>query len=175
MSIEIHTTISSKVIQHYLWKGSFFAILGTSALLIGGIFFSTHILQVWGLFIFVIAISLITYGLLPYRRLCRLQLQPYELKANGREVTYSSKNKKILTLPLDSVSEFRYIQDPIHYGIAVFLQSKPKSTIVVHQHSNEVEHLRKDGLPFGAALFFPFFNRRAYDELVNGTVTKHSN
>lgn len=163
-SFTVDTTVSSHVLKHFLVKGFAIAFLGALGLLYSGIFLSLSELQRWGFLIFLLSIGLVTYGLLPYRSLCRLQINPAQFVINAESLAFYSKRKKLLTLPLRSVAEIRYISDSMNYGIAVYF--KPRSSpIVIHENLKEVQKLRQKGVKVGASLFFPYFNRHAYNEL----------
>ncbi len=168
-SFVIRTTISSQLMKWTLLKGFCIAFLGIAGLLAGSIFFSLPTLQIWGLSLFLISLGLITFGLVPYRRLSRLQLKPNEfiLTDDSNQMIFYSKGKKILTIPLPSIARLSYIQHPSFYGIAVWFKPAPLFPVIVHHNHQMVETLRQKGQDIGADLFFPYFNQRAYDELVD--------
>src|SRR5205085_1151009 len=98
----------------------------------------------------------------------RLQLNPNELVLTEKNLlSYYSKGKKILTLPLEAIAKTSYVSDHKNYGIAIWL--KPNSSpVIIHQLPKEVEKLRHKGWETGQAdLFFPYFNQRAYEELMD--------
>ena len=164
----IRTSISSEVIKHVLFRGFSIAFLGMLGLLLGTIFIPVSTMKIWGLSLFLMSLGLVTLGLLPYRRLSRLQLKPNEIAlVDTDHLTYYSKGRKILTIPLQSVAKMSYIQHPLHYGIAVWLKPSPLSPVIVHQCPKEVKSLRQKGKYIEEAhLFLPYFNQRAYHELL---------
>lgn len=170
----IRTAISPALSRHVLIKGFSIALLGIAALFAGGIFLPFPSLQKWGWLLFLISIGLITLGLLPYRRLMRLQLKPNELSLlDSEELTFKSRGRNKLTIPLQSISKIEYVDDPLNYGIAVWLIQPPPSPVVVHECPKEIEKLRKKGSEKGNAdLFFAHFNRHAYDELIEWLAEK---
>jgi hypothetical protein len=171
----VRSSISSSLLRDTLFKGCVIAGIGMLLLLLVGIFIPAASLHTWGWGVFFISLGLIAYGLLPYRILSRLQLKPNELILTpSQHLAFFSRGRKILTLPLQSVSCIRYVSHPTSYGIAVWLKSPPPLAVVVHQWPKEMEKLRLQGESMEKAdLFFPYFPQRAYDELIE-EITIHS-
>jgi hypothetical protein len=167
-SLTIRASISSQVMRRVLFKGFTIALMGIMGLLFGTIFIPLSLMKIWGLSLFLVCLGLITFGLLPYRRLSRLQAKPDELSINSlNELSYYSRGRKIMTLPLNSIIKMTYIQHPMNYGIALWLKSTKNLALKTHQ-SSFVDILRQKGEKIGGAdLFLPYFNERAYHELVD--------
>jgi hypothetical protein len=165
----IRSSISSPLLRSTLFQGFAIAFLGVLILLLAGSFLPVAFLHTWGWSLFLISLGLITVGLLPYRRLSRLQLKPNELiLVNSNQVVFSLQGRKLLTLPLQSVSQISYISLSKLYGIAIWLKPAPLAPIIIHQLPEKVKKLRQQGQRMGNAdLFFPYFNQRAYDELMD--------
>lgn len=164
--LKIRSTISSSLLRTVLFRGYALACLGMFILVTAGSELQIEYLHQWGWILFLIAIGFITLGMLPYRRLTRLQLTPNELILIDHDhVLYTHKGKQLLKLPLKTVAQSRYISDLTHYGIAVWLKSPPIEPIRVFQSPEDVENIRRKGNSIdGADLFFPYFNQRAYAE-----------
>jgi hypothetical protein len=166
-SFIIRTVISSQLMKRTLLTGFAIALIGILGLLLGGIFLSLLSLQTWGLTLFLLSLGLITWGLLPYRRLSSLQLKPNEFSlVDADHLAFYAKGKKMMTIPLKSIDRLSYISQATLYGIAFWLKPQPASPVIIHQRASEVYALRQKGHQLGADLFFPYFNQRAYDELV---------
>lgn len=164
----IRTTISRTVIKRVLLKGFCIALLGILGLVLGGIFLPIDSLQRWGWVIVFTSLGLVTLGLRPYRRLVRLQLKPNELSILDADMmTFISRGRKILTIPLQSISKISYLAHPLHDGIAVWLKQPAPDPVVIHDGLKEVEVIRKKGREKGADLFFSHFNLHAYEELID--------
>ena len=173
----IRTTLSPRLMKHALLKGFFIALPGILLLVAGAIFIPLPLLQTWGWLLFLLSLGLITLGLLPYRRLSRLQLKPNELSIlDSERLAFSSKGMKKITVPLESVAKYLYIDDPFHYGIAIWLKKPAPSPVIVHESSKEVDKMRILGEQVGHAdLFFPYFNQRAFEEMSDWINTPESN
>lgn len=168
-SLSLYSTISTNLLKHTLFHGFAFALVGTLGLLYAGIFIDLSELQRWGWLLFLLGLGLIAFGMLPYRRLSRLQLSPDELRLTDSDhVDYYSKKRPLLTLPLQSIDKMEFIHKKNQYGIAVWLKPPPHPRVVVHQGKKEIDTLRKKGKQLaGADLFFPYFNQRAYQEFID--------
>lgn len=164
----IRTTVMPALTKHVLIKGFCIASIGIFGLLAGGIFLPPSILHQWGWAIFFISIGFITLGLLPYRRLVRLQMKPNELSIfDADQMTFISRGSKKLTVPLQSISKMAYIDHPLNYGIALWLKHPTPIPVIVHESPKQAEKMRKKGKEIeNADLFFSHFNRHAYDELI---------
>jgi hypothetical protein len=165
----LRSSISTQLVTRTLFRGVLLSFLGICGLCYGGVYLNPSSLMDWGWLLYLISIGLITTGMLPYRRLIKLQLNPEELYlTENHEVIYFSKKRKLLTLPLEAVESWEYIDTWNRYGIAVKLKSSLQRPIVVHQRHEEVEKLRKRGHDNGRLdLFFPYFSKYVCEELKN--------
>jgi len=162
----LRSSVSSPLMRHVLFKGFSIAFVGILLLVLTGIYLPVTSLKAWGWLIFFFSLALIAWGLLPYRRLSRLQLKPDELIiANGDGLTYVSKGKKVLSFPLDSVRQISCINKPHYYGIAIYFKDSSHSPMTIYEVA-VVEKLQRGRRKMKRGdLFFPYFNRRSYDEL----------
>lgn len=163
----IKTSISPPFMRHTLFLGMIFASIGILGLILASIYIDLADMQRWGWIVFLICLGLITIGMLPYRRLVRLQMNPNELHmVDPSNLQYYSKGQSLLTLPLNSIAKVDYIDRKTIYGIAVWLKPPPNDPVIVHQCRHVVDALRQQGQKLaGANLFFPYFNQRAFQEL----------
>lgn len=167
----LRSSISSPHMRHVLFRGFSIAFIGILFLVLSGIYFPASTLKMWGWLIFFFSLTLLTWGLLPYRRLSRFQLNPDELviakgKGNGNGLYYISKGKKILSFQLESVHHISYIDNSEHYGIAFFFKKSAHSSIVIYEEAGAKKVQNNSRNKGKGDLFFPFFNRRSYEELI---------
>lgn len=118
--------ITSVLKRHTLFRGLALGILGLIPLFFGGIFLPVQELNRWGLPLFFLSFGLITWGLLPYRRLSRLETHPNELIISpgpgGEEVLlYLNQGKVEWSIPLTSVKKVDFLQDGVEYGLCIHL------------------------------------------------------
>ena len=163
----LRSSISTQLVTRALFKGVVLSSLGICGMCYGGVFLTLSTLTQWGWLLYILSIGLITLGMLPYRRLIKLQLNPQELwLTTNHEVLYFSKKRKLLTLPLEAVESLEYIDTWNQYGIAVKLKSPIQRPIIVHERPEEVEKLRRGGASLNQPdLFFPYFSRYVCEEL----------
>jgi|GEM_PF-2194641 len=166
--VMVRSTISSPLLRSVLFKGFTLAFLGIFILVLAVIFIPASTLQRWGWLLFLLSFSSLTLGLLPYRRLSRLQLKPHKLVlVDLNHLAFYSRGEKILTLALQSISKISYVDHARHYGIAISLKPPPIAPIVIHQPLKEVKFFRHKGCKEEKSdLFFPYFSPSAYHELL---------
>lgn len=165
----LRSSISSSLLRNTLLRGFAVAFFGILILLCAGSYLPVEFLHRWGWSLFLISLGLITLGMLPYRRLSRLQIKPNELiLSDSNHIVFSQRGRELLTIPMQSIARMSYIFHPRLYGIALWLRPAPLKPILVHQSPKEIENMRRLGQQLGNAdLFFPYFNQRAYDELMD--------
>lgn len=149
MSIEqitLRSSLSSALMRRMLWRGTFIAAIGAAGLIFGGAFLPPEKLSVWGLPLFIGASVIITFGLLPYRRLKKLEMQPYELIDNGVTLKLVKGNKILWEYPLNTIKKITYRDSPTKYGLDIRLTN-------------------------GQNIFAPYFTERAKKNIVLENVT----
>jgi hypothetical protein len=150
--ITLRTTVSNELLHQALFKGTFFAAIGCFILIFASVALPVKVLAPWGWAFIVLAVGLIAYGLIPYKKLSRLQLHPHKLILTEDTLTYQKK-EPILTLPLISVERFEFTGD----GIGVILKSPPKEPVRLFT--------KKIPQKKGMDLFFPHFGKTAFKHL----------
>lgn len=162
----IKTTVSSKILKKSLFQGSLVAVLGLSFFFYGALHLSVDTLEKWGLLLWGAGFLCITLGLLPYKKLLKFQLEPDRLIiSEGDTLDYYVKEKKILSIPLSSIQSLHYIDAPL-YGIALLTHENSVKNIRVYHGLKKAKQIRKEGKLYHASLFFPYFNRYAFQKLL---------
>lgn len=165
-SFRLQSVVTSPLMRYTLFKGCGFAVSGMCVLLIGGIFLPPETLGVWGWLLFVVGIGLMTFGMLPYKRLLRIQLKPDELVVQGTDLEFYSRGIKRLTIPLRSIEKIAYRDARASYGISFRFLKPVIAPVIIHGKSGEIEKMKAEGRKFaGADLFIPRFNRKSFDRL----------
>lgn len=124
-----------------LFLGSILAILGAALLLYSGIALPVETLKKWGALLFLISLGLIAAGLIPYRRLQKLELNPDQLVILEKGLIYKRAGVQEWQLPFDSIQSIDYVDNPWRYGILLHIEN------------------RWD-------IFLPYFTKRSYEELL---------
>ncbi|MFI0434925.1 MAG: hypothetical protein ACH350_04250 [Parachlamydiaceae bacterium] len=168
-SLIIHSSVSTYALKMRLLKGCTIASLGIAILVLSGIYLPIESLHKWGGGLFFTSIGLITLGMLPYRRLAKLQLRPDELIfLESDHVTFYHFGKKILTIPFESIKEISYFSHVRLYGIVMSIKSPFDGAIKMEgKGKNSVKMSQIKEKKKKNELFFPYFNRRAYEELLD--------
>lgn len=140
----LRSSIKPALKRSLLFRGTLLATLGIALLIYAGLTLSVATLEHWGLPIFGISLALITAGLLPYKRLTRLEMHPHELLlTSDHEIRFFQKRTLCITLSWENIEKIAYVDHPSRYGIALWLKN-PDSKV-----------------------FFPFFSERSYHEMID--------
>lgn len=165
---KLRTAIRPSLFGHALKKGTIIAFFGAILILYAGSKLSKVELGMWGLSIFFIGLGLITIGLLPYRRIKKLESKPDEIWLIGHEaLTICSQGKRIFTLPIACIKKMNYLENGKTYGIAIELNSNFSEKILVHDPGFNLitfqETCRKQ---FNSDLFLRYFSRTSHEEIL---------
>ncbi|MCE5318367.1 MAG: hypothetical protein LLG04_13535 [Parachlamydia sp.] len=157
-TLRLRTSIKPALKKALLFRGTLIATAGIALLLFAGLTLPVASLERWGLFILGIALLLITVGLLPYKRLTRLEIQPHELLlTTNQEISFFQNRIPRLTLIWSNIEKSAYIDHHSQYGIALWLKNPDPAL------ENTIQKCRQC---YGCDLFFPFFSARSYQEMI---------
>lgn len=164
----ISSSVSTRLSKRTLFRGCLIAFFGIMILLATGSLLPIDFLQPWGGSLFLVGIGLITFGLLPYRRLSKLQLNPNKLVLiNNDQAIYFQSGKKLFTFSLESIEKIKYLSRPNFYGVAIWLKKPPLQPVIIHQCPKIVKKMRRQGREIDHAdLFFSYFNEYGFNELL---------
>lgn len=127
MDFILRSSISSEFLKKILIKGTLISGLGMSILVLAGAFLPIESLQRWGIWIFAFAMGCTAWGLIPYKRLQKLQTSPDEIRVTEDHILHYVKNQKeVYRLPLSDIQKVRWIDKPNIYGICLELKSTSK-------------------------------------------------
>lgn len=134
------STVTNEEKSKQLRQGTLIASVGVLFMAFAGIFFPQPMLAKWGLVIFFFCFVCLA-GLLPYRRLTKLESKPDEIVVMGGDVIqYWSGGKKILAISQKNIAAMSYYC----HGIRIQLKCEKQAT-----------------------LFFPHFSKRSFEEIVD--------
>ncbi len=146
----INSKISSLLKKRRLLRGSLIATPGILVLLIVGSFAPLAILERFGILSFCVGIFLISLGLIPYRRLCQLELKPHYIDADASNLKVLLHQRYALDIPMQLITACEWIEKKEIYGIGLHVKTA---------------EIPKRFSRFGYACFLPFFKRDALDKL----------
>ena len=92
-ALVVRSCIQTSLLSFILKRGALLGGSGVLLLIFGGTFLPLEILSVWGVPLFFIGMTLVTGGLLPYRKLNRLQLRPHEIHCDGKNLFFLVKTE----------------------------------------------------------------------------------
>lgn len=164
--LKLRSSIKPSLKKSVILRGSLLSALGVALWLFSGIFFSITTLSTWGWPIFLIGGILITIGLLPYRKLSRLENNPHEIVITDLDELYFSMGTPIFKIHLEKIEEMAFLDDEKRYGIGIWIK-KPidKNVIVLHPTLDFNAYLADCQKRYFCDIFFPYFSKRSFQEL----------
>lgn len=155
--------------HHTLVRGTILGAFGIILILLGGIFLPPRLLQYLGLPILMLGGALILWGMLPYKKLRRLEIKPYELIAfENKQLQYLAAGKPLLTIPSASIERISYFESGNDYGITIALKKPiPEKIRIQDSHFHFEEFQEKSRSRYCSDLFLPYFSERSCNLLNN--------
>lgn len=164
--IKIYSSISTEYYRKKMLQGTAIALSGVLMIVYFGSFVQPENLHYIGLPILFLGGFLIALGLIPLRRLSRLDRNPDEVALTSKYFHYLQRGNPILTIPIREIELIRYEESSAHYGITISLKQKNGSGVLVHAKRFNLQHfIERSRKKTGADLFFPFFARRSFSRL----------
>lgn len=152
----LRSSIHKDLMRFTVWRSTIFGVAGAALLFWGGTFLKTSDLNRWGFPLFLVSMGFITAGMLPYRRLKQLEMNPYSLTTEGEWLHLSKKGVPLLSLKWADVQEIKWIEQGRKYGIGFIL--KQQANVVTYNHY-AIQKLK------GCDIFLPYFSERSYQIL----------
>ncbi|MCB1111965.1 MAG: hypothetical protein H7A37_10430 [Chlamydiales bacterium] len=166
-TIIVRSCIKPNLKRVLLLRGTAIAGIGVILLALSGSFIPPEHLRIWGFPIILVGGAMIAIGMLPYRRICRKEDVPDELRVLGEEyIQYRLWGKPVLTVPTKSIASMKHIEGGYRYGIAMNLRHPIPEKIVIHdpKFSDEKFHAQS-AKRTGYDLFFPYFSRQGFTRI----------
>jgi hypothetical protein len=161
----LRSSIHPKLMWRVLVKGSILAGVGVLLLLLTGMFLPLEEMKQWGPIIFILGLGCVTFGLLPYKRLKKLEVNPYILRLDENDLYFFINETSIFMIPLVSIDTIQYIEKKESYGIGILLKSPLPQKLVVQDPRFNLSAFRKKSNKQGSDLFFEYFSQRSYETL----------
>ncbi len=118
------SSIKPELLRSKLYYGTSLAFIGMLLWLYAGIFMPVEALKIWGLPLAIIGITLITIGLLPYRKLKRLVDQPNQVIITTSSLTYLERQKVRKEILISDIKAISFFDEGSHYGIILKLDKE---------------------------------------------------
>ena len=166
-ALTLHSSITPFLASRLLIRGTAVASLGLLCLAYGTLYMPEASLKTWGIPLFFLSLGLIGSGMLPYRRVCRVEKHPHMLMIRAdNTIHYAHFGKARVTIPFQAIDRLSYGNDPLFYGIKLWIRTGHPQKITVHDHHFDytayTAHCRKK---YGCDFFIPFFSKRSFKEL----------
>jgi hypothetical protein len=134
-TLTLRTSVRPELKRTLLIRGMILAVIGLALLMVGGIFLPPETLKQWGFPLFLVSILCIGGGLIPYKRVVKLESAPDSIVISDRgEIHYKGK-----TYRMDAVEKVEFYENR-GYGIKMTLKTSE-------------------------TVFLPYFSKRSCEEL----------
>lgn len=166
-SIKLFSTIKPDVLRKSLFKGTFLASLGVIILIAVTTYLPLESMATWGTLFLLVGGGLMVYGLIPYRKLVRMESDPSELiLIDNQYLQFITFKKQQYTIPLTMIDKTEYVEKGDDYGIAIWFKEAVDDKVVVHNQKLNMQKITaKSKEKYECDLFIPYFGRRAYTRL----------
>lgn len=163
---QFSSCIQNSFKQRKLLKGTLLALIGAGAMVCAGTGIGAEKLSQWGWLIYSAGFGLIAWGLIPYRRLSSLEMQPHRLVINSSgDWLFSYKGKLLLGISGEALDRISYSQSAKNYGIKVHLKRPITEKIKLYSQGLALRQIRTLARTHNCDLFFPFFSKRTFMQL----------
>lgn len=125
----LFSTIRKEQLTKRLLFGSAIAAIGALLLIFGGAMIPPASLTFWGLPIFLVAIGLITCGMLPYKRLKKIESDPYVINIEGNGLFLLRGGKILYQVNVPEILEVLYLEEGARYGMELILRGSPHKKV----------------------------------------------
>lgn len=153
--INIRSCIRPDLMRRTVWRGTVYAGIGAMLLVLSGAFFSPEFLSRWGFLIFLVGMAFIIWGLLPYKKLRRLEMNPSVIRIEDGMLNYIQKGKCVTSIPINTIARCEYYMNKDVYGVGI-MQKKNIASKKLEASSKE----------YGYDLFFPYFSESSVHKLI---------
>ena len=118
----LRSIIRSSTLEASLFKGCCIAFCGIS-LLFAAYYGLLPLEKEWSLGCMWIGGFLIAFGLIPYKKLSSMELKPYLIYVDNKELILILQERCLLKLPLESIKKVFHIESKGISGMAITLKS----------------------------------------------------
>jgi len=164
---KIRSSINPHLLQNLLLRGTLLGALAVFLLIFGGIFIPETLLAQVGLPLFFISFGSMTLGLLPYRKLKKLELRPHEIViCNQKEFLFAWEGTPSFTVPFASIEWLESVVTDSYYGIAIKIKSPCEEKIALLDGGFDLgKYVNKCRKSYSCDIFLPYFTQRGLQEL----------
>jgi|GEM_PF-3149507 len=122
----VYSSILPNLKQKLLVRGTFLGVIGAGILLFFGVWTSEVFLSKWGFLIFCLGIAIISIGMIPLRRIQRLENLPHRLSITRDALIFEKPGRSPLQLLRTEIINTKFLQRGDLYGIEVMTSTLQK-------------------------------------------------
>lgn len=111
----METVVTESLLSRTLIRGSVLAGLGIALILA----ISLEWPGFWTIPLFLAGLGLIAWGLVPYRQLTKLQLNPHKLEITDGKLRYIRPKERTLVIPLSEIESVEHVETKRIYGLKI--------------------------------------------------------
>lgn len=165
--LKLRSSIRPALKKKTMIRGSILGGLGILLWVYSGLFLSISTLTIFGWPIFLTGGILITLGLLPYRKLTRLENKPHEIIITDLdELSYFSQGVPMFKISMKNIEEMAFLDDDVRYGIGFWIKTPASKHIeILHPSLDLNVYLKNCQKDYFCDIFFPYFTKRSFEEL----------
>ncbi len=154
-----YSSIKPKLMKKTLMRGTLLGSAGVLVILGGGTMLPIAQLEFWGLPILLAGLLLIAVGLVPQRKLAKLEINPHEIHFDGERVLFLQNADTVFDLPFSGIEKIDYLENKQLYGWGLRLKKPIENTLTKKGATFITQHFE------GYDLFLPYFTKRSLAEL----------
>lgn len=117
------SSIKPSLKRHLIRRSLLFVLPGFVLLFYMGVFLKTSALEKWGLWGFALSFLLISGGMIPYRRIMRLETTPHKLSLEKEGLCFTHTKKGEVVFPLEQIEKFHFVERKGFYGIRIHFKN----------------------------------------------------
>jgi hypothetical protein len=118
-------------------------------------------------FFFILGLSLITAGLLPYRKSVKIQSHPHQIAIDQEQLFFAERGTLTLSIPLTIIERIDFKEFGDQFGLAILLKNRHNEKIIVHKNGFNAADFSNSCLKkFHYHFFFPYFPKKTVSKIV---------
>ncbi len=138
--IVLRSAVSKVELKRALYIGTFRAVIGGLTLLAVGGILPEPALENFGILAFIFGIGMITWGLIPYKRMKQLEEEPYSVTATPHDLYIDLKKGEPIKIPHAAISALSFEEGK---GITIELREPQKELFLPHFSKRSFEELEE--------------------------------
>jgi hypothetical protein len=160
----VHSQVKPELKKRVLTRGTILGVLGAAIWLFAGIMIPQGTLTDWGLPLFLLGLGFITFGLLPYRQLMKVDNNPSDLLLiENTQLSYAEAGVKKFTVPFSCIEKIGDLEGDSPYGIKIWLKNPLPDKLVVHDLKYDfADEIEKTRSKYQCDIFLPYFTESAF-------------